>query len=177
MCEDDTIAHMSISQSLLSEFDQESAGTRKTLERVPEDKLDFQPHPKSMTLGRLAQHLSEMPGWGVLTVNSTEFVMPESYQPPPITTAASLLADYDKNVAGLRAALAAASDEDLMQPWSLKMGGRVIFTMPRVAVLRGMVFNHMIHHRAQLAVYLRLNDVPVPALYGPSADEGNPGPA
>jgi uncharacterized damage-inducible protein DinB len=166
---------MSISQSLLPEFDQEAASTRRTLERVPGDKLDYQPHEKSMTMGRLAQHISEMPGWGATTLTSDEFdISPDgsAYQPPPVGSPAEILAAFDKGVNDLRAALAATSDEALMKPWSLKMGGKTMFTMPKVAVVRGMIMNHIIHHRAQLGVYLRMNNIPVPAIYGPSADEG-----
>ncbi len=166
---------MSISASLLPEFDMEMANTRKTLERVPEDKLDFRPHAKSMTMGGLATHIANMLGWATITIeqDSFDFAPPgsEPYHEAPITSRAELLAKYDQALASARAALAAASDEALLVPWSLLAGGNVIFTMPRVACLRGMIFNHLIHHRAQLGVYLRMNDVPVPALYGPSADE------
>jgi uncharacterized damage-inducible protein DinB len=171
---------MSISQSLLPEFDQETANTRKTLERVPGDKLDYKPHEKSMTMGRLAQHISEMPGWGATTLSSEEFdISPDGsqYQPPPVGTPAEILAAFDKGVAALRSALAATPDDVLMKPWSLKMAGKTMFTMPRVAVIRGMIMNHIIHHRAQLGVYLRMNNIPVPAIYGPSADEGAMGAA
>jgi uncharacterized damage-inducible protein DinB len=166
---------MSISQSLLPEFDQETASTRRTLERVPGDKLDYKPHQKSMSMGQLAQHLSQMPGWGATTLTSDEFdVAPDGspYQPPPVGTPAEILAAFDKGVGELRAALAATPDDAMMKPWSLKMAGKTMFTMPRIAVLRAMIMNHMIHHRAQLGVYLRMNDIPVPAVYGPSADEG-----
>lgn len=170
---------MSISQTLLPEFDQETANTRKTLERVPGDKLGFKPHDKSMTMGRLAQHIAEMAGWGCTTLTSDSFdiapVGQPPYQPQPIESVQQLISTFDKGSADLRAALAAASDESLMQPWSLLSGGKPIFTMPRIAVLRGMIMNHTVHHRAQLGVYLRLNDVPVPSIYGPSADEGQMG--
>lgn len=163
---------MPISQSLLPEFDHEMAGTRKTLERVPEDKFGWKPHEKSMLLGRLAQHLSEIPGWAKPTLEQDSLDFSGEYQPPPVGTRAQLLEAFDKNVAQARALIAAASDERLAQPWSLSSNGKTMFTLPRVAVLRGFIMNHMIHHRAQLGVYLRLNDVPVPSLYGPSADEG-----
>lgn len=162
---------MPISQILLPEFDQEMTGARKTLERVPEDKFGWKPHEKSMTLGRLAQHLSEIPGWvkPTLEQDSLDFSLP--YQPPPIAPRAQMLEAFDKSVAEARALMAATGDERLAEPWSLSSDGKTLFTMPRIAVLRGMIMNHLIHHRAQLGVYLRLNDVPVPALYGPSADE------
>lgn len=162
---------MPISQAILPEFDQEMAGARRTLERVPEDKFGWRPHEKSMTLGRLAQHIAEMPGWVKPTLELDSLDFAQSYQAPPIPSRAQMLEEFDKSVAEARALLAAAGDERLAQPWSLSMGGKVLFTMPRMAVLRGMIMNHLIHHRAQLCVYLRLNDVPVPGLYGPSADE------
>jgi uncharacterized damage-inducible protein DinB len=168
---------MSIAQSLLPEFDQEMANTRKCLERVPEDKLSYKPDPKSMTMGRLAGHVAEMPGWAVMTMDGDSLdISPagQSYTPVEITSRAQLLAEFDKNIAAARAAIAGGSDAQMMQPWSLKAGGNVLFTMPRIAVLRSMVMNHVIHHRAQLTVYFRLNGVPVPGMYGPSADEANP---
>jgi uncharacterized damage-inducible protein DinB len=124
----------------------------------------------------MAGHIAQMTSWGTATCNAdfVDLAAPENQsraQEP--TTAQQVLAVFDKNAAEFRAALAATSDERMMQPWTLRMGDKVIFTMPRVAVLRGMVFNHLIHHRAQLTVYLRMNGVPVPALYGPSADEAN----
>ena len=167
---------MSISQMLLPEFDMEMAKTRATLERVPMDKLSWRPHDKSMTMGRLAGHLAEMPGWGALTVSETSFdVAPAGgapYMPPTFGSTKELLDIFDRNVSSARAAIAGASDENLTTPWSLLSGGKTVFTMPRIAVLRTMIMNHVIHHRAQLGVYFRINDVPVPATYGPSADEG-----
>lgn len=167
---------MSISKALLPEFDQEMANTRKTLERVPDDKPDWKPHQKSMTMARLAGHVAEMPGWAVFTIEKDSLdIAPVGAPPQQGATAKSRqenLEMFDKNVAAARAAIAGASDDRLLKPWSLLMGGKTIFTMPRIAVLRGMVMNHAIHHRAQLGVYLRLNNIPVPAIYGPSADEG-----
>lgn len=166
---------MSISASLLPELDQEMAGTRKTLERIPEDKFDYRPHEKSFTMISLATHIANMLGWGRDTINSDSFdVAPvggEPYKEEPAKNVAELLEKFDKNLAGFREALAGATDEALMANWSLLAGGQPIFTMPRIACLRGMILNHLIHHRAQLTVYLRMNDVPVPALYGSSADE------
>jgi uncharacterized damage-inducible protein DinB len=140
---------------------------------VPEDKLDYKPDPKSMSMGRLAGHVAEMPSWGAITIDSDflDFAA-GGYQPLEMTSRAQVLAAFDKIVAGSRAAIEKASDEHLMKPWSLKNGDTVLFTMPRVAVLRSMVMNHTIHHRGQLTVYFRLTGVPVPGLYGPSADEG-----
>jgi len=168
---------MSISASLLPEFDMEMANTRKTLERIPADKFDFQPHPKSFSMIRLSTHIVNMLGWGKDTLTSDSFdVAPvggEPYKEAPAESVAALLEKFDKNLVAFREALVNASDADLMANWSLLAGGNALFTMPRIACLRGMIFNHLIHHRAQLTVYLRMNDVPVPALYGPSADEGN----
>lgn len=167
---------MSISASLLPELDQEAAGTRQTLERFPDDKLDWSPHVKSMTMASLATHIANMLGWGASTLTQNDFDLQppgsEPYHEEPVKSRAELLDKFDANLAAFRAALAAASDEALMTNWSLLSGGNVLFTMPRIAVLRGMIFNHIIHHRAQLCVYYRMNDIPVPALYGPSADEG-----
>ncbi len=166
---------MKISESMLPEFDQEMANTRNTLERVPFDKLDFKPHPKSMTFGALATHLATMADWAKLTMemDSFDYAPPGAppYQPPTFASSKDLLAAFDRGVAEARAALAAADDSKLLGPWTLMAGGKNIMTMPRVAVIRSFVMNHSIHHRAQLGVYLRLNDIPVPSVYGPSADE------
>ncbi len=166
---------MSIAQSLLPEFDQEMATTRRILERVPEDKLDYRPDPKSMTLGRLAGHVAEMPGWGSVTVNTPALDFASGdYKPSEMTSREQILAAFDKTVAESRAAIAGASDQALMENWALKNNGQVLFEMPRIAVLRSMVMNHTIHHRGQLSVYLRLTGAKVPSLYGPSADEQMP---
>jgi uncharacterized damage-inducible protein DinB len=166
---------MPISQGLLGEYDHEMANARKALERVPDGKFDWKPHPKSMTMGALASHIAFIPQWGALTIQTPQFdTMPGGVpmeRPPEMKTRADILAFFDKNVPEARTAIAGASDESLMMPWSLLRQGKAIFTMPRVAVLRSMIMNHMIHHRAQLGVYLRLNDIAVPATYGPSADE------
>jgi uncharacterized damage-inducible protein DinB len=164
-----------IAKSLLQELEMEVPATRKSLERVPE-KLDWAPHAKSMKMGRLAQHVAEIPDWAVKALTLDEYDLAPAGAPPrtpPVfTSAAQIVAEYDKNVAAAKSALAATTDEALMQPWSLKMGGKTLMTMPRIAVVRNFVLNHNVHHRAQLGVYLRLNDVPVPMVYGPSADEG-----
>jgi uncharacterized damage-inducible protein DinB len=168
---------MPIIDLLLPEFDQEMANTRKMLERVPSDKLGWKPHPKSFDLGGLACHIATMVGWTPDTLAKDSFdVSPPGappYQPPKANTTEELLSLFDKSVTGARAALAGATDERFMQPWSLLAGGRTIFTMPRIVCIRGFVMNHTIHHRAQLSVYLRLLDVPVPGMYGPSADDPN----
>jgi uncharacterized damage-inducible protein DinB len=166
---------MSIAQSLLPELDQEMAGTRKTLERIPADKFGFRPHEKSFTMISLATHIANMLGWGTTTLKETSFdVAPVGgapYKEEPAKSVAELLEKFDKGAAEFRAALSEASDDQMMQNWALLSGGNELFKMPRIAVLRGMILNHIIHHRAQLTVYLRMNDVPVPPLYGPSADE------
>jgi uncharacterized damage-inducible protein DinB len=165
---------MKLSALLLPELDQENNKTRQTLERVPEDKFGWKPHAKSFAMGALAQHLATISHWGTMTLESSEFDLETpgaKDPPPPLKSRAQLLETFDGNLAKFRATLAAASDSQLQIPWSLKKGSHVIFTMPRIAVLRSMILNHAIHHRAQLGVYLRLLDVPVPATYGPSADE------
>jgi uncharacterized damage-inducible protein DinB len=162
---------MKISESMLPEFDQEMANTRKTLERVPFDKLSWKPHPKSFSFGDLATHISTMAEWGKITVEMDSFDYAPPYAPPKLTSSKELLESFDKGVAGARAALVAADDNKMLAPWSLMAGGKTMMTMPRVAVVRSFVMNHIIHHRAQLGVYLRLNDIAVPALYGPTADE------
>jgi uncharacterized damage-inducible protein DinB len=166
---------MSYAQSLLPEFDQEMASTRRVLERVPEDKLNWQPHPKSHTIGWNANHLAEIPSWVVETLGKTALDIAPSgappYQSPKLARRGDILAEFDKNVAAARQALSAASDDQWDVSWSLMKAGQPIFTMPRRSVLRSFVMNHMIHHRAILCVYLRLNDIPVPGMYGPSGDE------
>jgi uncharacterized damage-inducible protein DinB len=163
---------MSIAEGLLAEFDMEMASSRRTLERLPEDKLDWKPDPKSMSLGRLAGHVAEMPGWAALTMTTDELDFSKgAYTPAEAQSREHVLQLADENVKAARAAIAAASDADFTKPWTLRSGEQVFFTMPKIAVIRGMVMNHTIHHRGQLTVYYRMNGVPVPALYGPSADE------
>jgi len=165
---------MSISQSILPEFDQEMANTRKTLERVPDGKFGWKPHDKSMAMGALANHIAFIPSWAAETVSKDSVdVMPEGAPPsmPNASTQAEILALFDKTVGEARSAIAGATDDLWMKPWTLLAGGKTVFTMPKAAVLRAFVLSHIIHHRAQLGVYLRLNDIPVPSIYGPSADE------
>jgi uncharacterized damage-inducible protein DinB len=166
---------MAINQSLLGEFDHEMANARKSIERVPDDKFDWKPHSKSMSMGGLAGHIAMIPTWAKMTLETQQFdVNPpggQQMQMPQLKTRADVLAAFDQGVPAARAAIAAATDEAMMQPWALLNGGKPVFSMPRVAVLRSMIMNHMIHHRGQLGVYLRLNDIAVPAIYGPSADE------
>jgi uncharacterized damage-inducible protein DinB len=160
-----------ISQALLPEFDQEMAGTRTVLQRIPMDNYDWKPHTKSFNMGKLATHVAHLPGWATMTVATNELDLSQPFEQPQPKTTEELLALFEQTSAEARKALEGVSDEELMKPWTLRMGDRTIFTMPKIAVIRGMVMNHIIHHRAQLTVYLRLNDVPVPGLYGPSADD------
>ena len=165
---------MSIAQGLLPEYDHEAAVTRTVLERVPEARAEWRPHPKSMSLGQLAAHLAAIPGWAVLALRQAEFDLAPPGSPVPVGPAweslAAPLATFDEKTARGRAALAATTDLELLQPWTLKKGGETMFVMPRGSVLRTMVLSHGIHHRAQLGLYLRMLDVPVPAMYGPTAD-------
>ena len=165
---------MSLAEHLLPEFDREMAGTRQLLERVPEAEAAWRPHPKSYTLGELAIHLSNLPLWARLTVELPELDLgvPDNINlvRVPFTSTRDLLERFDRHVREARAALAPTSDEAMGAPWSLRNGGRTVFTLPRAAVLRSFVMSHMIHHRGQLTVYLRLRDVPLPSTYGPSAD-------
>jgi uncharacterized damage-inducible protein DinB len=162
---------MSLSESLLPEFDQEMAATRKILERVPEALFTWKPHEKSMTLGRLASHVAEMPNWADHTVSLDKLVLGPEMKSFNAASSAELLETFDKDIVAARAAIVGASDEHLAKIWELEYMGQVIMSRPRAAILRSMVMNHMIHHRGQLSVYLRLHDVPVPGMYGPSADE------
>jgi len=164
---------MSIAESLLPEFDREMGLTRRILDRVPDGQFDWKPHDKSMTLGRLAEHLAELPGWARVSILENGIDMasgrPPGYVSPETRTA--VLAMFDKNVADARAALTGRTDAEMMAPWTLKAQGKEVFTMPKAVVMRGFVMNHMVHHRGQMSVYLRLQNVPVPSIYGPSADE------
>lgn len=158
---------------LLAEFDRESGLTRRVLARVPADRFDWRPHEKSMTLGRLVTHLAELPGWGASLVAATEYDL--ANRPPAGHTDLTLeaaLARFDTNVATVRQAILGRTDGELLAPWTLKSEGRELFTAPRLVALRTLLLEHSTHHRGQLTVYLRLLDVPLPPLYGPSADEG-----
>ncbi|GLH72870.1 hypothetical protein GETHLI_13720 [Geothrix limicola] len=166
---------MAIAQSLIPEFTHEMSVLRRVVERVPADRLDFRPHPKSFDLHALVNHLVTIPGWTVTTLKETEldFGLPETQakQPKPSSTTEGLLSTLDACVEGALEALNQASDEDFRVIWTLKNKGEAVLSMPRIAVFRGFVMNHLIHHRAQVALYLRMLDVPVPSIYGPSADE------
>ncbi len=164
---------MAIKEALLPEYDHEMKTARKLLERVPLNQAQWKPHDKSMSMGDLATHLVEIPGWVGSIVNATFYDMAAAAEhvSPTFTSSAELLAAFDENVAQARAAIDSKSDADMMESWSLKNGDAVLMTMPKAAVLRGFLLNHLIHHRGQLSVYIRMHNVPVPSIYGPSADE------
>ncbi len=163
---------MPISELLLPEFDEEIKKTRTMLERVPEDKKDFAPHPRSMPLNRLAPHVAELAGFGLTVLTTPELDFSQgSYKPLPFESVAQLVSVLDEGAAKVRAALASTPDAAWTQPWKLSFGGKPIFSGSRFLAYRQMFLNHLVHHRAQLGVYLRLNDKPVPATYGPSADD------
>jgi len=163
---------MTMSQTLLPEFDNEMRLTRKTLERLPDETFDWKPHAKSMSMGRLAGHLAELPGFAMAIVRTDGMNLDKGeYKPAVVTNRAEVLEVFDKNVAATREAIAGATDDHLRQPWHLIYQEKKLFEAPRIAAIRGMMMNHIIHHRGQFTVYLRLNDVAVPSIYGPSADE------
>jgi uncharacterized damage-inducible protein DinB len=166
---------MSIAESILPEFDQEMAGTRKALDRIPDDKLEWKAHPKSNTIGWVGSHLADIPAWTKFTLTQDGLdIAPkdgEPYRTPKLESHKAMVEAFDRNVADARKAIEGTTDEAFMKPWSLLSGGETILTMPRIAVIRSFVLNHSIHHRAFLCSYLRLNGIPVPALYGPSGDE------
>ena len=163
---------MNLADSLVMELTHEGAGTRKVLERVPTDKFSWSPHEKSMDFGHLASHLAEIPGWIAMILGQDELVMdPDTFEGFAASSTEELLTTFDAGLASATEMLGAASNESLAAIWKMKMGDQMNIEMPRVAVIRARVLHHLIHHRAQLTVYLRLNDLPVPSLYGPSADE------
>jgi len=164
-----------IATSLVAEFDHEIATTRKLLARTPAAAVDWQPHAKSMSLGRLACHLAELPSWGgpALRLPALDIapVGGPAYTSPTFESVEALLALFDTNAAEARPVLAGMSDDEYQLPWTMLMGGQPVFTMPRIAVVRTWVMNHLVHHRGQFSVYLRLQDVLLPGIYGPSADD------
>jgi len=168
---------MPLAELLLPEFDEEMTATRRVLERVPDGKAAWKPHPKSMTLGRLATLVAELPGWVVNTITRDELdIMPPGGPPlkfEALDSTKRILELFDRNAAAARAALAKAPDAEFKKPWAFKVGGRTVATNPKFTVYRRTVLNHLVHHRGQLTVYLRLNGAPVPAVYGPTADEPN----
>lgn len=166
---------MKLTELFLDELEKEAALTRRTLERVPEGRNDWKPHERSMPLGYLAAHIAGLPEWIAIAIERDEldFSTPESQRliPKPVATAAELVRELDRCTAAARQALTDTTDEHLAQPWRFVAGGRVFTEQPRYRIIRDMVFNHLSHHRGQLTVYLRLNEIPVPSIYGPSADE------
>ena len=162
-------------QAMLSELDHELQTTRRVLERVPEARFDWTPHPKSMTMRALSSHLANLLSWTMPTVEASALDLNPPggpvYESPSYETSAALLAAFDVNAAAARKSLSGCQDAALGEPWSLLSGGKTLLTMPRGVVLRSFILNHLVHHRGQLSVYLRQNDVPVPSIYGPSADE------
>jgi uncharacterized damage-inducible protein DinB len=173
MSEGTAMAAGRLASAFLAELENEAKVTRSVLERVPADKFDWKPHEKSMTFGRLAVHVAEMFGWTkeTLTSDVLDFAG-ESWTPYEPASTEDLLEFFDKQISEAKEALAKTSDEVFITNWSLRNGEQVYFTMPKISVMRTFVMNHIIHHRGQLSVYLRLNDIPVPSIYGPSADEG-----
>jgi len=160
-----------ITPSLLPEFDHEMANTRRMLERAPEDRWTYAPHDRSMTLGRLAAHIAQVPVWATIALTLDEFNLTPEFEVVGVTTRAALLDTFDRNCAEARSHIVDADDTAVMKMWTFKKAGHTVLSMPKAVVLRTFVMNHLIHHRGQLSVYLRLNDVPLPGLYGPSADE------
>ena len=167
-----TLDGMAIKDGLLAEFDHEIGTTRRLLERLADDRLEWKPHERSMSLGGLATHLSNLPHWGGIILNEASFDLAGA--PPPLDalkSRADILTSLDQKAGKARESLD-RTDAELLAPWSLKRAGQEVFTMPRVTAFRTFVLYHIVHHRGQLSVYLRLNGIPVPAIYGPSADEG-----
>jgi uncharacterized damage-inducible protein DinB len=162
---------MPFSENLLPEFDEEMKNTRKMLECVPDALLAFQPHPKSMTVGRLATHIAELPGWTSSVVGLDVLEIPADFKPSEAKSRQELLEKFDKGVAEGRVKIKGVTDQQWHQIWTLKFGGQTLMEMPRAVVMRSIIMNHMVHHRAQLGVFLRLKDVAIPGMYGPSADE------
>ena len=166
---------MRIGQSMIPEFDMEMANTRKVLERIPDAKLDWKIHDRSNTVGWVANHLADIPRWVDMAIShdslDVEPVAGQPYRSPSEPTTAAIVALFDTNVAQGRTLLEGVEDVTLHEPWKLLKQGEELLTLPKLVVLRTWVLNHSIHHRAHLCVYLRVNDLPVPALYGPSADE------
>lgn len=162
---------MTTTDALLAEYDREMAVTRRLLERIPADRLDWKPHPKSTSFAGLGRHLAHMLTWGTLalTERSSDVGSRKPMEATPALT--DILRIFDANAASVRALLASKTDEELAETWSLTYQGKTAISSPRAAVVQSMILNHLIHHRGQLSVYLRLNDVPVPSMYGPSADE------
>ncbi|HEV7670028.1 MAG TPA: DinB family protein [Thermoanaerobaculia bacterium] len=162
---------MSLTDSILSELEREAVTTRRVLERVPEDQLSYKPHPKSMSLGTLALHIAKIPGAIAGLASGDDLTSPPNFAPPEATGVAQILEALDESLAQAKTLLSAMDDERALSIWSMAVNGQNIMSLPRIAVLRNILLNHWYHHRGQLTVYLRLLDVPLPSVYGPSADE------
>jgi len=163
---------MNLIDPVLAELAHEAATTRRLLDRVPERHLAWKPHEKSMTLGRLATHIAEIPGWVGSIVDKDEFdVGTGGYVPPTIDRVPEIVAMFDRNVAAATETLKRQSNDRLLATWQLKKKGQLVVEMPRMGMIRSLLMNHLIHHRGQLSVYLRLQNVPLPSIYGPTADE------
>lgn len=163
---------MAINEGFLAELSYEAKNTRKMLERLPQDKFEFRPHDKSYTLLYLAQHIAHLPVWTGLIMHKDQMdLMHDLHRPEPVASTEALLQFFDTQLNDAVQALAGISDDQMNEPWQLNRGGVAMFTLPRKIVFRNMVLNHIIHHRGQLSVYLRLLNIPVPGMYGPSADE------
>jgi uncharacterized damage-inducible protein DinB len=165
---------MAIKDALLPEFDHEMATTRRLLERLPEAEFAWKPHAKSMALGQLAGHIANLPRWCSATLETTVFDLdsfPADVRPTLPESRAAVIDEFDAKVKAARSLLSATGDAEFMTPWTLKKGGQEVFTLPRISAIRSFVMNHLIHHRGQLSVYLRMKDVPLPSIYGPTADE------
>jgi uncharacterized damage-inducible protein DinB len=162
---------MSMTQAILQEFDNEAKTTRRVLERVPADKFSWKPHPKSMSLGELALHTAMTPGFICGWACDEETKLDGGDKPPVATSTEEIIAAHDKSVAKMKETMGQLGDGGLMKSWKASAGGQTLFEMPKAALIRSIALNHWYHHRGQLSVYLRLLDVPVPSIYGPSADE------
>ncbi|HEX8391507.1 MAG TPA: DinB family protein [Longimicrobium sp.] len=171
MTETATTTEHSIARTALADLEPELAATRRVLERVPTDQLGWKPHPKSFSIGDLASHVANLTGWTSVILTSDELDLATQGKQSSPESSAAILAMFDENAAAVRGAITGAADATMQGQWTLRVGDHVILQMPRVAVIRSMVLNHIIHHRAQIGVYLRMLDIPVPATYGPTADE------
>lgn len=162
---------MPIGQGLMNELQNEAQTTRRVLERIPAEKFDWKPHEKSMTMGGLATHVADMFAWFPATLEQDELDFAKGYDQPKPTTTEELVAIFDKNIEAAMESLKNINDETFMKGWKLRNGEQIYFELPKIAVCRTFIMNHIMHHRGQLSVYMRLNDIPVPSIYGPSADE------
>ena len=162
---------MRLMDSMIMELDREASTTRKLLERIPDDRIDWRPHAKSTPIGKLGMHIASLPGRFGPRLKEDGFDVTKAGAPPTPKTTADILAIFDEGIPAAKQAISEIDDAAAMQPWTLSFGDKVIFSAPRVAIVRTLLLNHSVHHRGQLSVYLRLLDIPVPSIYGPSADE------